>query len=123
MAKATKQTKKYASSGKLKQTIEKRRQFKQIKKKNEGRDAAKLRKERKGKERHADDDITDDDDEEDEGEVDLENEIDDLNEAPKGNKGKGWVTLAGEFQGELSADAYVSCAATAKQQQDWFQQG
>jgi nucleolar complex protein 2 len=88
MAKATKQTKKYASSGKLKQTIEKRRKFKQIKKKNEGRDAAKLRKERKGKERHVDDDVTDDD-EEDDDEVDLENEVEDVNEGQKGNKGKG----------------------------------
>ncbi len=88
MAKATKQTKKYASSGKLKGTIDKRRKYKQIKKKSEGREATKLRKIRKGKERHADDG-SDEGDSDSDDEVDLENEDGDEEDKPKGNKGKG----------------------------------
>lgn len=65
MAKATKQTKKFASSGKLKETIKKRRQYQQIQKKVAGRELRKERKERNGKGRHADD-VSDDEEGSDE---------------------------------------------------------
>lgn len=67
MAKATKQTKKFASSGKLKETIKKRRQYQQIQKKVAGRELRKERKERLGKGRHADD-VSDEEGSEDEEE-------------------------------------------------------
>lgn len=78
MARATKQTKKFVSSGKLKQEIDKRRKHQAIKRKTAGREATKLRKERKGKGKHADDDSDeesgDDDDENEDKASDVEDE-------------------------------------------------
>lgn len=98
MAKATKQTKKFVSSGKLKQEITKRRQHQKIKQKTAGREATKLRKERKGKGKHADDDSdlegSDDEDED----VTLPAGDDDEEEGGKKGKGKaveGLKALAG----------------------------
>jgi hypothetical protein len=81
MVKATKQTKKFVSSGKLKQTIEKRRKYQQVQKKVAGREIRKAAKEN-GKGKHADET---DDDEEDE---DIIVESDD-DAGSKKNKGKG----------------------------------
>jgi hypothetical protein len=82
MVKATKQTKKFVSSGKLKQTIEKRRKYQQVQKKVAGREIRKAAKEKNGKGKHADET---DDDEEDE---DIIVESDD-DAGSKKNKGKG----------------------------------
>ncbi len=68
MSKKDKRSKKFASSGKLKQTIDSRRKYKQIKKKTEVREAGKARKAKRGVERHADDG-TDEEGEEDDDEV------------------------------------------------------
>ena len=82
MAKATKQTKKFVSSGKLKQTIEKRRKYQQVKKKVAGREIRKAAKEKNGKGKHADETSDDEDDE------DVIVEGDD-EAGSKKNKGKG----------------------------------
>lgn len=82
MAKATKQTKKFVSSGKLKQTIEKRRKYQQVKKKVAGREIRKAAKEKNGKGKHADETSDEEYDE------DLMVESDD-DAGSKKNKGKG----------------------------------
>lgn len=82
MAKATKQTKKFVSSGKLKQTIEKRRKYQQVKKKVAGREIRKAAKEKNGKGKHADETS----DEEDDENVMVESDDD---AGSKKNKGKG----------------------------------
>ncbi|KAJ9094837.1 hypothetical protein QFC20_006815 [Naganishia adeliensis] len=84
MVKATKQTKKFVSSGKLKQTIEKRRKYQQVQKKVAGRELRKAAKEKHGKGKHADEDS----DEEDEEDADLIVESDE-DSGSKKNKGKG----------------------------------
>jgi nucleolar complex protein 2 len=89
MVKATKQTKKFVSSGKLKQTIEKRRKYQQVQKKVAGRELRKAAKEKHGKGKHADEDS----DEEDEEDEDLIVESDE-DAGTKKNKGKGYVCLA-----------------------------
>lgn len=81
MPKATKQTKKFVSSGKLKQEIDKRRKHQAIKRKTAGREATKLRKERKGKGKHADEDS--------DGEDDQDDLDDDSEQEGKKSKGKG----------------------------------
>jgi nucleolar complex protein 2 len=86
MAKATKQTKKFVSSGKLKQEIDKRRKHQAIKRKTAGREATKLRKERKGKGKHADEDSDNDED-------DDEEDIDALTGGNEKSKGKGKVEV------------------------------
>jgi nucleolar complex protein 2 len=95
MAKATKQTKKFVSSGKLKQEITKRRKYQAIKQKTAGREATKLRKERKGKGKHADDDSelegSDDEDED----VTLPADEDDEEGGKKGKAVEGLKALAG----------------------------
>lgn len=87
MVKATKQTKKFASSGKLKQTIEKRRKYQAIQKKVSGRQATKARKEKNGKGRHADD-ASDEDGDEDEDVVGGEGDDDEQDVRSKKGKGK-----------------------------------
>ncbi|KAJ9096602.1 hypothetical protein QFC19_007135 [Naganishia cerealis] len=84
MPKATKQTKKFVSSGKLKQTLEKRKKYKQVQKKVAGREARKANKERNGKGKHADEDS--DEDEEDDFDAPVESDED---ASSKKNKGKG----------------------------------
>lgn len=97
MAKATKQTKKFVSSGKLKQEITKRRQHQKIKQKTAGREATKLRKERKGKGKHADDDSDLEESDDEDEDVTLPGQDDD-DEGGKKGKGKaveGLKALAG----------------------------
>lgn len=84
MPKATKQTKKFVSSGKLKQTIEKRRKYQQVQKKVAGRENRKANKEKNGKGKHADEDS--DEDEEDDFDAPIES---DEGVGSKKNKGKG----------------------------------
>lgn len=81
MVKATKQTKKFVSSGKLKQTIEKRRKYQQVQKKVAGREIRKAAKEKNGKGKHADE--TSDEEDED---IIVESDED---AGSKKNKGKG----------------------------------
>jgi len=88
MAKATKQTKKFVSSGKLKQEIDKRRKHQAIKRKTAGREATKLRKERKGKGKHADEGSDGDSDDDEDEDVTLPAGDDDED----GKKGKGKAT-------------------------------
>jgi nucleolar complex protein 2 len=85
MPKATKQTKKFVSSGKLKQTIEKRRKYQQVQKKVAGRENRKANKEKNGKGKHADED-TDEDEEDDDFDGAVES---DEGAGSKKNKGKG----------------------------------
>jgi len=88
MAKATKQTKKFVSSGKLKQEIDKRRKHQAIKRKTAGREATKLRKERKGKGKHADEGSDGDSDDDEDEDVTLPAGDDEED----GKKGKGKST-------------------------------
>lgn len=93
MVKATKQTKKFVSSGKLKQTIEKRRKYQQVQKKVAGRELRKAAKEKHGKGKHADEDS----DEEDEEDEDLIVESDE-DVGSKKNKGKGYVRFEARWR-------------------------
>lgn len=100
MVKATKQTKKFVSSGKLKKTIEKRRKHQQVQKKVAGRELRKAAKEKHGKGKHADESSDDEDEEDQDLIVESDEDV-----GSKKNKGKGYVRVEWGEESVLTACA------------------